>query len=111
VDREGSTKPAMKGTEARQKEGFATRFTAGDFWFTAKQNKVYVNAFTKPVDGLVKVKTLAKGNPQTRELEVRTLRLLGYAGNIKWKQTASALEVEWPKGFDAGYGYCFEIGR
>ena len=27
------------------------------------------------------------------------------------KQTASALEVKWPKGFEPGYGYCLEISR
>jgi alpha-L-fucosidase len=111
VDREGNTKPVIKGTGAREKEGFAARFTEGDFWFTAKQGKVYVNAFTKPAGGVIQVKTLAKGNPATKNMEVNSVRLLGYSGELKWKQTESALEVQWPKGFGPEYGYCLEISR
>jgi alpha-L-fucosidase len=109
VDREGTTKPAMKGTSARQKEGFAAKFTPEDFWFTTKDGKIYVNAFTKPADGLVKVRTLAKNNPASKGLDVGSVRLLGYGGALKWKQTERALEVEWPKGVDPEYGYCLEV--
>ena len=42
---------------------------------------------------------------------MKSVRMLGYGGALNWKQTASALEVEWPKGFEPGYGYCLEITR
>jgi alpha-L-fucosidase len=93
VDREGSTKPSVKGTEARARQGFAATFTAEDFWFTTKQAKVYVNAFLKPDGGVVKIRTLAKGNPATNSMAVTSVRLLGYPGALKWKQSESALEV------------------
>jgi alpha-L-fucosidase len=109
VDREGATRPSMKGTEARREKGFAARFTAEDLWFTAKDSKVYVNAFTKPADGVVKVRTLAKNNPASKSLTVGSVRLLGYERALKWKQTERALEVEWPKGFEPEYGYCLEV--
>jgi alpha-L-fucosidase len=111
VDREGGTKLAITGTDAREKAGFAARFTAGDFWFTAKQDKIYVNAFARPSDGVIKVKTLARGNVATKGLEARSVRLLGYRGELRWKQSSSALEVDWPTGFELGYGYCLEISR
>lgn len=111
VDREGTTKPAIKGTAEREKEGFAARFTSSDFWFTAKQGRVFVNAFVKPADGVIRVKTLAEGNPATKGLAVKSVRLLGHNGTVQWKQTASALEVQWPKGFNAGFGYCLEVNR
>jgi alpha-L-fucosidase len=111
VDREGTTKPAMKGTAAREAEGFAARFTAEDFWFTTKDGKVYVNAFTKPADGHVKIRTLAKNNPASKSLDVGSVRLLGYSGPLRWNQTARALEVEWPNGFEPEYGYCLEVMR
>ena len=109
VDREGSTKPVMSGTDARAKQGFAARFTPGDFWFTSKKGIVYVNAFAKPADGTVRVKTLAKGNAAIRGFEAGTVRLLGYEGKLNWKQTASALEVVLPKDFQQAYGYCLEV--
>ncbi len=111
VDREGSTRPVMKGTGARAAQGFAARFTAEDFWFTSRQGKVYVNAFTRPGDGLVKVRTLARNNPAVKSLKVASVRLLGYQGALNWKQTDWALEVEWPKGFQPEYGYCLEISQ
>lgn len=109
VDREGGTKPSMKGTAARAAEGFAAKFTAEDFWFTTKQGRVYVNAFTRPPDGVVRIRTLAKSNPASKNLAVGSIRLLGYAGPLKWKQTESALEVMWPAGFEPAYGYCLEV--
>ena len=111
VDREGSTKPAINGTQEREAAGFAAKFTAGDFWFTTKQGKIFVNAFTKPANGLVKIRTLAKNNPASKNLVVKSVRLLGYEGMLKWKQTESALEVEWPNGFAPEYGYCLEVNR
>jgi alpha-L-fucosidase len=109
VDREGATKPSMKGTSAREKEGFSTKFTAADFWFTGKAGKVYVNAFTQPADGVIRIKTLARGNPATKGLEVKSARLLGYPGTLQWKQTASGLEAQFPSDFKFAYGYCLEV--
>lgn len=109
VNREGSTKPVMNGTNARAKQGFDARFTAGDFWFTAKRDAVFVNAFVKPADGVVKVRTLAKDNDATKRFRVGSVRLLGYAGKVAWKQTAAGLEVQLPKELREGYGYCLEI--
>lgn len=111
VDREGRTKPTIKGTEARAAQEFAARFTAEDFWFTTKHGKVFVNTFTRPASGLVKIRTLANNNPTTNNLNVTSVRLLGYGGALKWKQTESALEVEWPSGFEPQYGYCLEVSH
>jgi alpha-L-fucosidase len=109
VDREGTTKPEIKGTSEREASGFSAKFTALDFWFTTRQGKVYVNSFTKPADGHIRIKTLARNNPATRNMTVASVRLLGYNGSLKWQQTAGALEVEWPQGFNPAYGYCLEV--
>jgi len=57
----------------------------------------------------VRIRTLAKSNPASKNLAVGSIRLLGYAGPLKWKQTESALEVMWPAGFEPAYGYCLEV--
>ncbi|MDF7806331.1 alpha-L-fucosidase [Pontiellaceae bacterium B12219] len=71
----------------------------GEFWFSAKENKVYAMSIT-PAPQTVRIESLniSSGN-------VTALRLLGSDEILQWKQTGDALEIDFkgietdPQGF------------
>jgi alpha-L-fucosidase len=99
---EGPTKVAMKGTEARDKMGAQLRVTAEDFWFTTKDDKLYVSAIVRPEGRTISIKAL-------KDLPVSKIRVLGQQGKVKWQQIGDAFEVILPKLKDDGMGYTLEI--
>ena len=66
-----------------------SRFKEGeDIWFTAKGNKVYAMSIT-PAPETVRV-----GSLNSSVGKVERVRLLGSDATLKWKQTATALEID-----------------
>ncbi|MDF7799567.1 alpha-L-fucosidase [Pontiellaceae bacterium B1224] len=60
----------------------------GEFWFSAKDNKVYAMSIT-PAPETVRIESLG-----TASGTVTSVRLLGSDADLKWKQTAAALEID-----------------
>ncbi|MFT4111867.1 alpha-L-fucosidase [Silvibacterium sp.] len=76
-------------------EQHARPYTAEDIRFTRKGNQIYAFALGWPRDGILRVKTLAKGSsvyPQP----IHGVEMLGHAGPLVFEQTADALEVRLP---------------
>ncbi|MDD7983896.1 alpha-L-fucosidase [Lentisphaera marina] len=99
---EGPSDLKMKGTHHRSKEKFDFVFSENDFWFTKKDEKVYVIAMTKPQNNVAFIKSL-------EAIDIKAIRLLGQDDEVKWTQKNGALEVRLPKFKTAGIGYALEI--
>jgi alpha-L-fucosidase len=74
-------------------EDFA--YTADDIRFTAKGKTLYAVALGWPKDGRLLVRSLAKP-AQGSGNAIAAVSLLGYQGNLDWKQTAGGLLVTLP---------------
>jgi alpha-L-fucosidase len=103
ISYEGANETLLSGTGHREKSGFTRQFTHKDFWFTAKQNKVYAMSLVAPQD-TVKIVSLGKDKGT-----IAAVRLLGNTEKISWKQTEHALEIDsrhWPK---TDNGFAIEV--
>jgi alpha-L-fucosidase len=88
VTHEGPTKINMDGTHVREAEGFKAEFTPQDFWFTQKEDDLYVIAFEYPKNKIL-IKSLSKENVG----EIKSVKMLGNQAKLDWKQTKKGLEV------------------
>lgn len=100
INREGETQLGMGGTSHREAHGFNTKFTASDFWFTSKGNKVYAIALERDKEALIK--SFANEN-------IKEVKLLGYTKKLKWKQTPEGLSIKLPKNKDKQVGFAVEV--
>ena len=76
--------------------------------FTFREDKLYANDLGWPDNGRVVVKSLAKIFGQT-EGNVKSVRLLGYAGKLDWKQSPEGLVVTLPAQRPCDHAFAFEI--
>jgi alpha-L-fucosidase len=90
--KEGPTSVEMKGTSARKEHGFNTVFTAEDFWFTKKDDVVYVISLAKGVSGKVSVKALYDYRDK-----IKSIKVPGKKGNLKWRSENGKIEIELPE--------------
>jgi alpha-L-fucosidase len=90
--KEGTTVLEMKSTTARKEQGFKTVFTPEDFWFTEKDNYVYVISLASPVNNKVSVKSLYNSRDQ-----IKNIVQLGIKESLKWKATDNKVEIDLPK--------------
>ncbi|MCP4312445.1 MAG: alpha-L-fucosidase [Bacteroidetes bacterium] len=102
ITKEGPTTLAMDGTNAREKEGFNTKFTAADIWFTSRENLVYAMALEIPGKGEVLIRSFAGK-------DVKQVRLPGGEKPLKWELTSEGLRVKLPKKAMENLGYALEI--
>ncbi|WP_342804719.1 alpha-L-fucosidase [Alteromonas sp. M12] len=103
ISYEGANETLLSGTGHRAKSGFNRQFTHKDFWFTAKQNKVYAMSLMPPQDS-IEILSLGKGSGH-----IDAVRLLGSTQKLSWKQTDHALVIDardWQK---AENGFAVEI--
>jgi alpha-L-fucosidase len=89
--KEGSNNLEMTSTGDRKEEGFRTVFTPEDFWFTKKNNNVYVISLTSPVNSKVSVKALYNNHRQ-----IKNITLLGEKGTLKWEVKNDKIEIVMP---------------
>ncbi len=100
---EGQSETELKGTGHRAAKGFAQKFTSSDFWFTAKNNKVYAISLV-PAEDEVIIKSLGKDAEA-----ISGVRLLGSDHVIKWTQTETELSFDF-QGVETGEnGFAVEI--
>jgi alpha-L-fucosidase len=83
-------------------------FTGADFRFTTKGDTLYAIALAWPTDGKLVVKSLASDSAEANA-GVTDVRLLGYDGELKWKQTADGLVVELPDKAPCDYAVALRI--
>lgn len=89
--KEGPTRIDMKSTEYRANNKFDFSFTPEDYWFTAKDNKVYVISLTTPTTGTVSVKSLFSCHEKIKRIE-----LLGTKGLLTWKPRGDQVDITLP---------------
>ncbi|CAH8283031.1 alpha-L-fucosidase [Mariniflexile fucanivorans] len=87
IANEGQVETLLDGTGHRASKGFKRSFTTSDFWFTAKENKVYAISLV-PASNKILIRSLNKTNG-----EVKNVRVLGSDKEVEWKQTELGLEV------------------
>jgi alpha-L-fucosidase len=89
--KEGPTALEMKSTTYRKEHGFNTVFTPEDFWFTTKNNNVYVISLATPVNDKVSVKSLFSYREQ-----IKNIKRLGGKESIKWQASGDKVHINFP---------------
>ena len=86
----------------------AADYTAADIRFTRSKDgaTLYAIALGAPADGKLVVRSLATAAGQIGEVS-----LLGHAGKLDWRQSASGLEVTLPGQETLRHGLCLEDHR
>lgn len=103
IPHEGQSETELKGTGHRAAKGFTRKFTSGDFWFTAKDDKVYAISLV-PAEDEVNISSLSKDAGA-----ISGVRLLGSDREINWTQTETELSLDL-KGRETGAnGFVVEV--
>ena len=80
VSHEGPTYLSMKGSGERERNGFQTDFTPEDFWFSSKDNCIYVTSLKWPESQQVQIKSLSRIQEEGKR-EIKNVQMLGCLGN------------------------------
>nr|WP_288833386.1 alpha-L-fucosidase [uncultured Flavobacterium sp.] len=86
------------------------KFNAQDIRFTiGKNNKLYAFCMNVPAPNTqIKIKSLGTAANNYGK-KVKTVKLLGYKGKLKWKETADGLIIKCPKNMPFATAITFEI--
>jgi alpha-L-fucosidase len=106
VNHEGPTKLSMKGSGEREKNGFSTDFTSEDFWFSAKDNYIYVTCLKWPDNRKIYIKSLLN---QDKESGIKSLQMLGSREKLSWTLDEEGLNVLLPKRRPNPNGYVLKV--
>jgi alpha-L-fucosidase len=101
---EGPTKTAagsFKDTDTKP-------YTPADIRFTTKNGALYAIALATPADGVVHVKSLAKGAKYT-PAAIANVTLLGSSQQVTWNQSADDLTIHAAPGAASQYPVAFQI--
>jgi len=99
--KEGPSDLEMKSTSFRKELGFKSNFTPEDFWFTSKDNTVYVISLTTPSTDKISVKSLFDYSHK-----IKSIKVLGSKEPLKWKTSDDKVEVTLPlniKAYENGF--------
>lgn len=89
--KEGPTVLEMKSTTYRKENGFNSVFTPEDFWFTAKNNYVYVISLTTTINETISVKSLFDYRKK-----IRSIKVLGNSKSLKWQTSGDKVDITLP---------------
>lgn len=103
INKEGPTGSPVDGTGERGRHGFNVSFTEQDFWFTQKTNKVYAMSLVRAGKQAV-IKSL-----NTKQVQIKSVRLLGSNKVLNWQQDGAALTVDMAGVTTADNGFALEI--
>lgn len=108
VNHEGPTTISITGTDSREEEGFNAKFTAQDFWFSQKDNHLYVTSLKWPENKEILIESLAR---LTRDEvnKIESVQLLGSNEKIPWTMEDKGLKVSLPSKRPNVYGYVLKI--
>ncbi len=103
IPHEGGSESLLSGTGSRAHHGFSREFTQEDFWFSARDNKVYVMSLVKP-KGEVRVLSLGQSVGK-----ISSVRVLGDDSAVSWSQKAGALVLDLSEVSIGEHGYALEV--
>jgi alpha-L-fucosidase len=83
-------------------------YTAEDFRFTTKGDKVYAIQMAWPANGRAVIHALGS-EQKAKGLRITNVELVGSAAKVEWHQTESALEIKLPEGVSGKYALAFRI--
>jgi len=108
VNHEGPTNFSIKGTESREEKGFNANFTPQDFWFSKKDNNLYVTSLKWQVNKEVLIESLTR---LTRDeiSRIESVQLLGSNEKISWTMESKGLKVALPSIRPNSIGYVLRI--
>lgn len=97
--KEGPTKTDIKGRDedgnilngSGKKISFDFSFTPDDFWFTAKDNYVYVISLTTPISETIRVKSLFDCRQK-----IESIKVLGNNVSLKWNASGDKVNITLP---------------
>jgi alpha-L-fucosidase len=104
IPNEGQEETLLEGTSHRATKGFTRNFTSKDFWFTAKNNKVYAISLVNP-SGTISILALGK-----KAGTIKNVRILGCKKQVEWKQTEIGLEINVNGVKSKENGFAVEVG-
>ncbi|WP_179348358.1 alpha-L-fucosidase [Winogradskyella pacifica] len=100
---EGQEETLLDGTGHRAAKGFKRDFTSKDFWFTAKEHKVYAISLTQ-TEGDILIKSLKKG-----EGDIEQVKVLGSDKILSWNQNKNGLQTTITGVPKDALGYVIEV--
>ena len=95
-------------TRLRGKE--IERFCGEDVRYTVKNNDIYAFVLDNPVGNIVEFKSLGFERNLYPD-EIKSVKMLGYDGKIKWQHERDCLRVEFPENIKNDFAYCFKVER
>ena len=102
ISHEGQEEMQIKGTMSRKENGFSKSFTSQDFWFTAKDEFIYVISFVFPENHLITIKSLKK-------VKIKSIKLLCNGMYIVWSNSKEGIKCNIPEEAKDSQGYVLEI--
>ena len=103
--KEGPTEIGRGGTSHRKEHGFTTAVTSEDFWFTQKDNFVYVISLADPVNNISSIKSL-----YNYRQKIKNIKILGENRELKWRSGDNSVDVEIPSVFKSNLpGYVLKV--
>jgi len=108
VNHEGPTAISMKGTDSREELGFNANITPQDFWFSKKDNSVYVTSLKWPENKEVLIESLTHLTKDEIN-KIESVQLLGSDEKVIWSMEEKGLKVSLPSIRPNGYGYVLKI--
>ena len=103
VQSEGKEETLLEGTGHRAQKGFSRTFSSNEFWFTAKDNRVFVLSLAPDPDS-IRIRSLQSGNGI-----ISGVRLLGDKRSINWEQDSTGLQVDLRGANTGPSGFALEI--
>jgi len=96
------------GTKKRKEHGFKTNVTSEDFWFTVKNNYLYIISLKWPQKKEVLIKSFAKLTKDEVD-NIMSVQILGCKDQLKWKLKEGALQVILPSRRPVANGYVLKV--
>ncbi len=110
VSHEGPTNLSMKGSGERERNGFQGDFTPEDFWFSSKDNCIYVTSLKWPENEKILIKSILQLK-ENDEKEIKDVQMLGCKKKIDWELGEDGLHVLMPDCKPNINGYVLKILR
>jgi alpha-L-fucosidase len=110
VSHEGPTTLSMSGTDSREEMGFKANFTPQDFWFSQKDNNLYVTSLKWPDNKDVLIGSLTRLTTEENS-KIESVELLGCNEKISWNMEEKGLKVALPVIRPNTHGYVLKITR
>ncbi len=108
VNHEGPTAISVKGTDDREEKGFKANFTPQDFWFSKKDNNIYITSLKWPESNeiLIGSFTLLK----TEDInKIESIRMLGCDEIVVGKMEGKGFKISLPLKQPNAYGYVLKV--